>query len=96
LALRVVSVDSIAVTLVFRAQIDRINADITSLRVMSPDTGRNPLTNEQRSAGLITGIIPLPVDKSIMNVEICNSTWASVSPLEIPRAGILNPVYLTH
>ena len=90
------SVDSIAVTLVFKAQIDFISAEITSLRVISPDTGRNALTNEQRSAGLMTGIMPLPVDKYIMNVEICNSTLASVSPLEIPRAGILNPVYLTH
>jgi hypothetical protein len=96
LALRVVSVDSIAVTLVFKEQIDRINADITSLSVISPDTGRKPLTNAQRSAGLITGIIPLPVDRSIMNVAICNSTLARVSPFEIPRAGILNPVYLTH
>jgi hypothetical protein len=63
---------------------------------MSPDTGRNPLTNGQRSAGSITGMIPLPVDKSMINVEICNSTKARVSPFEIPRAGILNPVYLTH
>jgi hypothetical protein len=96
LALRVVSVDSIAVTLVFKAQIDFISAEITLLSVMVPDPGRNPLTNGHRSAGLITGIIPLPVDRFIMNVAICNSTKASVSPLEIPRAGIPYPVYLTH
>jgi hypothetical protein len=92
----VVSVDSIAVTLVFKAQIDFISAEITSLSVISPDTGRNPLTNGQRSAGSITGIIPLPVDRSIIKFAICNSTKASVSPLEIPRAGIPYPVYLTH
>jgi hypothetical protein len=73
-----------------------MSAEMISLRVISPDSGRNPDTNAHKSSLSMTGIIPAPVARFVMYVTICDSTVASVSPFSIPRAGMSFPVYFTH